>query len=141
MCALPAALLLKLGGVTLASFTSPEELPKILFLLALGFFSGVVLAVPVLGAPAVYDQRGAVLRLDLHALALGVAPFEAAGIAVAIAALLVLSTVVRLLLVFLPLVGSLASTALGMYTSYLAAHLIGLYFRRHDPEMDRIYLG
>ncbi|MDX1998890.1 MAG: B-box zinc finger protein [Thermoanaerobaculia bacterium] len=141
ICALPGSLLLKVSGLGLGSFVDPETLPKLLFLLAVAFFLGVVLAVPVLGATAVYDQRSAIFRLDLHALALMVSPAEVVGIAAAISALLVGSTFVRLILAFVPLVGGLASTALGMYTSYLAAHLIGLYFRRHDPKMDRIYLG
>lgn len=107
-------------------------------LVALGL--GLALGVFAFGATGTHGSGWLTFRIDLHLEAL----FSEAGPAgLRTAAIVVALTAVRMiagaLLAPIPLLGALASYALGAYALVLSAHFVGLLFRRHRATLDPIY--
>ncbi len=109
--------------------------------MGLGIAAGVVLWVPAVGAVGTYASGWLGPRIDLHLKAL-VAVWEDAWKTIALlAALWWISIVLRVMLAFVPVLGSLSQIAVGVYTLFTGAHLIGLLFRRSPKTLESIYLG
>ncbi|MFP3940419.1 MAG: B-box zinc finger protein [Thermoanaerobaculia bacterium] len=106
-----------------------------------GFFLGVLLWIPTMGATSVYDSAWLLPRLDLHFRALAASPRFAIALTLLLAALFVGSYTLRFALGLVPVAGWLASTWLGVYTLFTGAHLAGVYFRRSFDELERLYVG
>lgn len=141
LCLLPAWGLLQLAGCGFVDLLlGRASLGACLAALAGGFALAVALWVPAFGAGAVYRTPWLFFRLDLHARAVAVAPGEWALVVALVAGLLVAGTALPLVLSFVPLVGSLAASAVQLYALFLGAHLTGVWFRRHPAEMERAYL-
>jgi len=96
--------------------------------------------ITALGAPSVFDSFWLLPRVDLHVRALFVAPGEAAVVACLLGGLWLASFGFELGFRAIPLLGGVASTALGVYTQFTGAHLVGLYFRRNAERLERLYL-
>jgi len=141
LCVLPTVALVWVTGCSLVTVDGAPGGPSCIPVLALGALVGLALWIPSFGAPAVYDSFWLIPRVDLHARALAVAPVEAGLLAGALAALVVVSYFLRFALGQLPLVGSIAVTFLMVYTWFTGAHLVGVYFRRHADELERLYIG
>jgi len=112
--------------------------------LTLGFFGTVALWLPSFGSSAVYSTWWLFFRFDLHARAALVDPVEYLAAVALIGGLLVAGAVAPMLLVFLPLpamIWGLVGDAVVAYALFVAAHLAGVYFRRHPAELERVYLG
>lgn len=109
-----------------------------LLLAALGV--GLCLGVFAFGSSGAYASGWLGFRIDLHLEALlspaGPPGLRAAGIVLGLAALRLL---LGALLAPLPLLGGLVSDTLGAYALVLAAHFVGLLFRRHRATLDAIY--
>lgn len=106
-----------------------------------GFFLGVMLWIPTMGATSVYDSAWLLPRVDLHVRALAADPALALVMAVLLAALFVGSYALRFALGLIPLLGTIAGTFVGVYTLFTLAHLVGVYFRRHFDRLERLYVG
>ena len=138
----PAAALLWLAGCDLRSFLDVSARGAGCWVaLAAGLLAAFVLAVPGFGATGTYSSPWLSFRLDLHLRALAAGGRDSVEIIGFLFAFSVLSQVLELVFAFVPLVGSIAATALDTYSSFVGAHLLGLLFRRHAAEMDRIYVG
>jgi hypothetical protein len=142
LCLLPAWALLEVAGCGLGDLlVGRASGGRCLAALVPGFVLAVALWVPAFGAGAVYHSPWLFFRLDLHVKAVAAAPAEWAQAVALLAGLFVAGLVLPALLAWLPLVGSLAGTAVQLYTLFLGAHLAGVWFRRHPAAMERIYLG
>jgi len=97
--------------------------------------------IATLGAPSVFDSFWLLPRVDLHVRALFVAPGEAAVIACLLGGLWLASFGFEFVFRAIPLVGGIASAALGVYIQFTGAHLVGLYFRRNAERLERLYVG
>lgn len=115
----------------------PSCWPPLIF----GFFLSVLLWIPIFGAPSVFDSLWLLPRLDLHARALLVAPIEAGFISLLLASLLVLGYFLAFGFASIPLIGGAVAVGLLVYTLFTGAHLVGVYFRRHNQRLERLYLG
>jgi hypothetical protein len=141
MAALPTWLLLWLGGCGLGDLVSGGWGLDCWALLALGMVIGVVLWVPGVGSVGAYGSGWLGWRADLHFKAL-INVWGDAWITVALlAGLWLVSLVLRVILAFLPVLGVISSIAVGAYTLFVGAHLIGLLFRRNTKMLEAIYLG
>jgi len=141
LCIVPTVALVKISGCVMVTTQGAPGGPSCIPVLALGALLGLALWIPSFGAPAVYDSFWLIPRVDLLARALAVAPVEAGLIAGALTLLFVVSYVLRFTLGLVPLVGTVAATFLGIYASFTGAHLVGVYFRRHADELERLYIG
>lgn len=137
----PLIVLVRLSGCAdleaLAAGTARSCLPP----MAGGFLLGVALWLPTLGATAVFESFWLLPRVDLHVRALLVAPGEAVLMTVVLAGLLLASNLLRLVTLFIPLVGTAASVLVGVYALFTGAHLVGVYFRRHYDRLEKLYVG
>lgn len=106
-----------------------------------GFFLGVLLWIPTMGATSVYDSAWLLPRVDLHLRALAARPGLAFTLTALLAGLFVGGYALRFALGLVPIVGWLASTLLGVYTLFTGAHLAGVYFRRNYDALERLYVG
>ena len=141
MAALPSYLLLTLGGCGIGELFYGEWGLGCLALLALGTVLGVILWVPGVGAVGTYGSGWLGWRADLHVKAL-VNVFDDAAVTIALlAGLWLASLILRVVLAFLPVMGTISSAAVGVYTLFVGAHLIGLLFRRNTKMLESIYLG
>lgn len=112
--------------------------------LTLGFFATVAVWLPSFGSSAVYATWWLFFRLDLHLRAALVDPAEYLVGVLLVGALVVAGAVVPMVLVFLPvpaMIWSFLGDAVVAYALFVAAHLAGVYFRRHPTELDRVYVG
>lgn len=141
LCFIPMSVLVALSDCALIPADGGAAAPSCLPILALGTLIGMALWVAAFGALGVFDSFWLVPRIDLHLRALAIAPVEAGMIAGTLALLYVVSYALRFTLGLVPLVGVVAATFLGIYTSFTGAHLVGVYFRRHADELDRLYIG
>jgi hypothetical protein len=141
MAALPTWLFLWLGGCGLGDLLRGGWGLGCWALLALGLVLGVVLWVPGVGAVGTYGSGWLGWRADLHVKAL-INVFDDAFVTIALlAGLWLASLILRVVLAFLPAMGAIASVAVGVYTLFVGAHLIGLLFRRNTRTLESIYLG
>ena len=141
MAALPAWLLLWLGGCSFSGLFLGEWGLTCWLLLGLGIVIGVVFWVPGVGAVGTYGSGWLGWRADLHFRAL-VNVFDDAIITIALlAGLWWASVITRVVMAFLPIMGTITSVAIGAYTLFVGAHLIGLLFRRNTKTLESIYLG
>jgi len=115
--------------------------PECWLTLAAGALLSEALLIATLGAPSVFDSFWLLPRVDLHIRALFIAPGEAVVIACVLAGLRLLSFGLEFGFHLVPVLGAVASTALGIYTMFTGAHLIGLYFRRNVERLERLYIG
>lgn len=142
LCLAPTWALLEVAGCGLGDvLLGRASAGRCLAPLAGGFVLAVGLWVPAFGAAAVHQTPWLFFRLDLHARAVLVAPAEWARAVAMLSALLVAGVVLPILVGWLPLVGSLAGTAVQLYALFLGAHLAGVWFRRNAGPLERIYLG
>ena len=79
------------------------------------------------------------MRIDLHVRALFEVGGDAWKIFGLLAVLMTARVLVSMILAPVPILGSIAQIAIGAYTLFLGAHLIGILFRRHADTLDRIY--
>lgn len=111
---------------------------------AAGLAAAPLLWVPAFGATAVYDTPWLFFRADLHLRAAAVAPRElliAAGLAAGLFAASRLLSVLVAAALPVPILGGLLGDGLAVYGLFVAAHLAGVYFRRHRDPLDAVYLG
>lgn len=120
-----------------------ESLPaRCLPVLLAGFAVTVALWIPAFGATAVFDSLWLSFRVDLHWAALRVDASEFLAVVGLTAGILVGSSLAGMLLsTVLPGLGLLAGNALSVYGLFVGAHMAGVYFRRHFPALERVYLG
>ncbi len=137
LCLAPAALLLRVTGC-LAELAA-GDLGSCLLALATGAVAAVALWVPAFGASAVYRTPWLFFRVDLHLRAVATAPGDYLAAVALVAGLQVVALVLRLAVTFLPLVGTVVGTAVGLYALFLGAHLAGVWFRRHPGELAAVY--
>ncbi|MFQ5349923.1 MAG: B-box zinc finger protein [Thermoanaerobaculia bacterium] len=141
MAALPTWLLLWLGGCGLGELFYGGWGLGCWALLAAGMVAGVVLWVPGVGAVGTYGSGWLGWRADLHIRALINVFDDAVVTLVLLAVLWMVSLFLRVFLIILPVMGTISSVAVGVYTLFVGAHLIGLLFRRNTKTLESIYLG
>lgn len=141
LCFIPMSVLVAVSDCALVPAEGSGAAPSCLPVLVLGTLIGMALWIAAFGSLGVFDSLWLVPRIDLHLRALAVAPVEAGIIAGTLALLYVVSYTLRFTLGLLPLVGAIAATFLGIYTTFTGAHLVGIYFRRHANELERLYIG
>ena len=107
--------------------------------LAAGLIVGAAIWIPAFGAVAVTFSPWWALRIDLHVRALLAAGPEAWKIFGLLAVLMTARVLVTMILAPVPILGSIVQIAIGAYTLFLGAHLIGILFRRHANTLDSIY--
>ncbi len=138
---IPLFVLVYLSGCgdaeALGAGTAPSCFPPLVG----GFLLGVALWMPTLGATAVFESFWLLPRVDLHVRALLVAPAEALVMTLLLGGLLIASTFLRYVTLFIPLAGVAASILIGVYGLFTGAHLVGVYFRRHYDRLERLYVG
>ncbi len=107
-----------------------------------GLALGAALWVVALGSVALYDAPFSAFRLDLHLAALGVFRGSLIQVVIFLVVLTLASEILQaVVLLGLPLVGSLVASAIGTYTLFTGAHLIGVMFRQHADAADELYIG
>lgn len=99
---------------------------------------GTALGTAALGAAGRF-ARPQVLRVDRHLRALWSAGADALSAANLVFAFGILLVVVRALLRPIPFLGAAATGTLGAWWTLTSSHLAGVLFRRHLPEMEKIY--
>jgi hypothetical protein len=107
--------------------------------LAGGLILGAAIWIPAFGSVALTFSPWWALRIDLHVRALfevGAAAWKTFGLLVA---LLAARVVASWILAPIPVLGAAIQIAIGIYTLFLGAHLIGLLFRRHADTLEAIY--
>ncbi len=135
VAALPLAVLLRLAG---CAGWGPMA-PHCWLVLVAGWFAALLIWVPAFAAVAVFQEGWLGLRVDLHARAIFAGGADLAVTAVLATVLVVSGQVLSVVLAIVPLVGLVASAAAGMYGWFTAAHLVGLFYRRHHDELGSIY--
>lgn len=141
MSVLPLWGFLWLNGCGLGELVRGEWGVSCLMAVALGVVIGVALWVPAIGAVGTWGSAWLAPRADLHVKAL-IATWGDAWVTIALlAGLWWVSVVLRVLLSFVPVLGSVSQIAIGVYTLLVGAHLIGLVFRRSHKILEAIYLG
>lgn len=132
--AIAAVLLLRCGAEEFIA-----GVPRCSLALGGGLIVGAALWIPAFGAVAVTFSPWWALRIDLHARALLEVGADAWKTFVLLAALMAARLLASLILAPVPLLGSVVQIAIGAYTLFLGAHLIGLLFRRHADTLDSVY--
>lgn len=110
-------------------------------LFATGLVFGTLLGLVALGSVALYDQVLGAFRVDLHIAAMRVMGADLFKTTAFVVALTLGIQILKIVLLFVPLVGGVLQAAIGTYGLFTTAHLIGLLYRKHDQEVDAIYLG
>jgi hypothetical protein len=141
MAALPVWLFLWLGGCGWGALLEGSWGLGCLALIGLGLLAGVLLWVPGVGAVGAYGSGWLGWRIDLHIKAIANVGADALSTTALLAGLWLASLILRIMLAALPVVGAIASVAVGVYTLFLGAHLVGLLFRRNTKTLESIYLG
>lgn len=135
IAALPLVVLLKLAGCT---GWGPMPAHCWLVLVA-GWFCALMIWVPAFAAVAVYQEGWLALRVDLHVRAVIAGGADLVIAALLATGLVVFGQILSVLLSVLPLVGLIASAAVGTYAWFTAAHLVGLFYRGKHDELEDIY--
>jgi hypothetical protein len=120
-----------------------DELPGglCLALLAAGLGVGLALAVPAFGALAIYESGWLLVRPDLHARALFAAGTDGLRTVAFVYVFLAAGRLAAWFLHPVPWLGGLLGGAASAYGSFVAAHLVGWMFLRHEPALNAIYLA
>ncbi len=108
--------------------------------LLIAFLVGFIFWIPAFGAVAVYENAWLIPRVDRHIMALRSAGRDTLLFAGLLALLFVFRVVLQMALVFVPYLGWILATILELYSTVMAAHLVGLLFRRHVEKMDEAYM-
>lgn len=132
--AIAAVMLLRCGAEEFIAGTARCSLA-----LGGGLIVGAALWIPAFGAVAVTFSPWWALRVDLHARALLEVGNDAWKTFALLALLMAARLLASLILAPVPLVGNVVQIAIGAYTLFVGAHLIGLLFRRHADTLDAIY--
>jgi hypothetical protein len=104
-----------------------------------GLILGAAIWIPALGAVAVTFSPWWALRIDLHVKALLEVGSDAWKVFGLLAALMTARVLVSMGLSQIPILGFIIEIAIGAYTLFLGAHLIGILFRRHAATLEKIY--
>lgn len=137
----PLAILARVAGCGPIELLAGEaSIGLCLLVLAVGSALAVLVWVISFGATATYHSGWLSFRVDLHAAAVGVAPREYLAIAGLVAALMAGGQLLAAVLSFMPTLGQVAGLVVQAYSLFVGAHLAGVYFRRHRPALDAIYL-
>lgn len=104
-----------------------------------GLILGAAIWIPAFGAVAVTFSPWWALRIDLHIKALLAVGGDAWKVFGLLAALMTARVLISMSLSQIPILGSIIEIAIGAYTLFLGAHLIGILFRRHAETLEIIY--
>lgn len=138
----PIFLLLELFGPGFLRFFLGEGGALGWLLFVVGLATGAVLGLVALGSVALYDQVLGAFRIDLHLAAIRVMGTDLIKTVGFVVALTVAVQILKLIVLLgVPLVGGILQAAIGTYGLFTTAHLIGLLYRRHEEEVNAIYLG
>lgn len=141
MALAPAGLALVVSGCDLSDVLRVGEDSAACWLaLAAGLTLGLPLAIPMFGALAIYGNLDLLLRLDLHARALAAARRDALGAILVAYASCAAGQLLAHGLARFPILGGALAAGATAYGSFVAAHVVGLMFRRHAAALDAIYL-
>jgi hypothetical protein len=112
---------------------------------ALALLGGAVLGVPLgvlaLGAVAHYDAPWIAFRVDLHLRALAACGRDAWRTIAVVLGVVAAGQIASWMLGAVPLAGEILEAAASTYGLLTGAHLVGLLYRWHERELDRIYMG
>ncbi|MFN7940849.1 MAG: hypothetical protein U0X73_04575 [Thermoanaerobaculia bacterium] len=136
----PTIVLLRLSGCDGMEFLRGERGPGCWSALVLGTALGVPIGVFAFGAAGLHRTAWLAFRLDLHLRALASLPVEGLRTSGLLAALLVVSQLADWLLRGIPLLGGTIEHAISAYTLFTGAHLVGILFRHHAENLERIYI-
>ncbi len=104
-----------------------------------GLILGAAIWIPAFGAVAVTFSPWWALRIDLHIKALLEVGSDAWKVFGLLATLVTARVLVSMTFSQIPVLGSIIEIAIGAYTLFLGAHLIGILFRRHADTLETIY--
>ena len=108
--------------------------------LVAGLAVGTMVGVFAFGAVGCHTSGWLSFRIDLHLRALlsraGPDGLRVAGL---LTALFLGARLIDVALSGIPLLGAILGATLSGYALFTGAHLVGLIFRRHGPELDPIY--
>ena len=113
--------------------------PRCSLALGGGLIVGAALWIPAFGAVAVTFSPWWALRIDLHIRALSAVGADAWKTYGLLVALLIARLLLAMISGPIPILGNLIDIAIGAYTLFVGAHLIGVMFRRHAAILDAIY--
>lgn len=140
--ALPGIVILELSGCDMLTLVGVGDGRSCWPPLILAFFVGMALWIPTLGAYSVFESFWLIPRIDLHVRAHLTAIVEGLVITGLLAGLFLVGWALRFAFSFaVPYVGLVLAVFIGIYTAFTGAHLVGVFFRRHFAELERIYLG
>jgi hypothetical protein len=137
----PAAALVWVSGCADALLADEPPEGLCLALPAAGLALGLALAVPAFGALAIYESGWLLVRPDLHARALFAAGTDGLRTVAFVYVCLATGRLAAWFLHPLPWLGGLLSGAVSAYASFVAAHLVGWMFLRHEQALDAIYMA
>lgn len=137
MTLVPAILLVRLAGCD-ASTIGRE--PTCVALATAGLALGLPLWISGVAAVGLFAEPWLSLRWDLHARLLAITWRPTLRIAVALVGLWSAGWIAGLLLGWIPLLGSLVTLVIDVYTWFLGMHLVGLLARRDERALERVYL-
>lgn len=132
---IPLLVALELGGCA----DSGDFASLCWLILVVGWFLAMAIWVPAFGAVSVLHDNFVAFRFDRHARVLTGFGGRFWPTVLLSTALIVVGQVVSFFAMAVPLFGLVASAAIGMYSWFTAAHLIGLFFRRNTAELADIY--
>ncbi|MEJ2086002.1 MAG: hypothetical protein P8Y44_10035, partial [Acidobacteriota bacterium] len=133
----PAIVAVMLVGCGAEEFVAGA--PRCSLALGGGLIVGAALWIPAFGAVAVTFSPWWALRIDLHVRALSEVGADAWKTFGLLAGLLAARLLLAMILGPIPVLGTLVDIAIGAYTLFVGAHLIGLMFRRNTATLDSIY--
>ena len=116
------------GGIALCAIT-----------LGGGLILGAAMWIPAFGAVAVNFNPWLALRIDLHLRALIAVESDGWRTLGLLVALMAVRFTISSVLSSVPVLGAMLSIAIGIYTLFVGAHLIGLLFRRNANTLEAIY--
>lgn len=138
MSALPAILLIRWSECGMGLLAAD---PKCLLLLGVGLLLGLPLWIPAFGAVGLFGEPLLSIRWDLHLRALKITWSDTMRIAVALVGLHLAAGLVSGILSILPLVGWLGALSIDVYAWFAGLHFIGLLMRKHEDELEPLYMG
>ena len=114
--------------------------PVCFLVLILALVLGMPLWIPAFGAVAVFGNPWLCIRWDLHLRALLAIWRPTLRTAVALLGLYFLGALGGIVLGVIPLAGGLVTVVVDIYAWFVGMHLIGLMMRRHEVDLEPIYL-
>jgi hypothetical protein len=138
---LPTVALTFLVGCGVEGWSDSSRLGRCILALIVGSWVSAALWLGSFGATATYDNRWLTFRVDLHIQALQTGGIESVLVVFVIYLGLVGAFLLGQLLAEIPLLGFILANLVAVYGWLTSAHLIGVFFRRYAPTMERIYRG